>query len=348
VDRAAALVQAAIPPPGPAQLRREAEAALAAAALKGVTTVHDVSGDVGLETYQDLLREDRLTARIALYLPITAVEDVRKVHLRSGFGSTRLRLAGLKGFADGALGSGMALFFDPYSDEPEKRGAYHHHMLPEGIMRERVRSAHAGGLQVAVHAIGDRAIAEILDIFQEVAAAGPDRDCRFRIEHVQHLRPVDLPRLARQRVIASVQPYHAIDDGQWAERRVGPERTLWSFPYRSLLDAGVPMAFGSDWPMYPMDPIMAIHAAVTRRTLDGKHPEGWVPGQKVPLMAALHATTLGGAYAEFAEAEKGSITPGKLADFVVLDRDLFGIPPEQIQDAKVTLTLCGGRVVFEG
>ena len=167
------------------------------------------------------------------------------------------------------------------------------------------------------------------------------------MEHAQHLRPGDLERMARLRVIASVQPYHGIDDGRWAEGRIGPGCTPWAFPYRSFLDAGVAMAFGSDWPVAPMDPVMGLYAAVTRRTLDGRHPGGWVPGQRIPLEAAVRASTLGGAFAEGAERDKGSSSPGKLADFVVLDRDLFQIPPEQIQDARVRMTVCGGGVAYE-
>ena len=212
---------------------------------------------------------------------------------------------------------------------PETRGIFYDQMFPEGVMRERILAAYGSGLRVTIHAIGDRAIATLLDIYEDVAGEGGACDQRFRIEHVQHLRPGDLGRLVQQKVIASVQPYHAIDDGCWAEGRIGRERALWSFAYRTFLDAGVRMAFGSDWPMSPMDPILGIYAAVTRRTLDGRHPDGWIPSQKIPLEAAIYASTMGGAYAEFAEAEKGSITPGKLADFVVLDRNLFEIPPEQ-------------------
>ena len=344
-DAARDLVYRHIPPAGPARMRTVAETALAAAAAKGVTTVHDVSGERGFAVYQDLLREGRLTTRIALFFPIAGVEDVVKLDLKSGFGSDRLRFAGLKGFTDGSLGSGTALFFEPYADEPDNCGLFHQQMFPPGAMARRVRLADAHGLNVAVHAIGDRAVAALLDIFQDLADGLPGR--RLRMEHAQHLRPGDLERMARLRVIASVQPYHGIDDGRWAEGRIGPGRVPCAFPYRSFLDAGVAMAFGSDWPVAPMDPVMGIYAAVTRRTLDGRHPGGWVPGQRIPLEAAVRASTLGGAFAEGAERDKGSVSPGKLADFVVLDRDLFQIPPEQIQDARVRLTLCGGAVTYE-
>jgi predicted amidohydrolase YtcJ len=346
-DAARHPVQAVIPEPSPAMLRAEAVAALRAAAAQGVTTVHDVSGERGFAIYQDLLREGRLSCRITMFFPMASVEDVLKLELKSGFGSPMLLLAGLKGFSDGSLGSGTALFYDPYSDEPDNAGLFHNQMFPEGIMGRRIQAADAGGLNVAVHAIGDRAIASILDLFEAAAARPAGHLRRLRMEHVQHVRPGDLARMARLGMVASVQPYHAIDDGRWAERRIGPERAPMAFPYGSFLEAGVPMAFGSDWPVAPMDPLRGIYAAVTRRTLDGRNPGGWHPAQKVPLKEAVHASTLGGAYAECMEADKGSVSPGKLADFVVLDRNLFEIEPEEIEAAGVDMTICGGKVVYE-
>lgn len=346
-DAAADHVLRCVPPPSLQEVRKMAEASLAAAAGKGVTSVHDVSAETGFEAYQALLRDGRLTSRLSMYAPIAMLDAVLALQLRSGLGSDKLKFAGLKGFADGSLGSGTAWFFDPYVGEPDNRGLAHADMLPEGIMQERILAASRNGLQVAIHAIGDRAIAKILDSLEAADRTCGHGDRRYRIEHAQHVRPSDFARFARCGAIASVQPYHAIDDGCWAENLIGSGRAGLAFPYRSFLEAGVPLAFGSDWPVAPMDPIRGIHAAVTRRTLDGRHPGGWVPEQKVPLLAAIHASTLGGAYAEFAEHRKGSITPGKLADLVVLDRDLLAIPPEEIQDAAVVLTLCGGSIVFQ-
>ena len=346
-DAVAEHVLRCVPPPSLPELRRMAEASLAAAARKGVTSVHDVSAEAGFEAYLELAQEGRLTSRLSMYAPITMLEAMLALKLRSGMGSNRLRFAGLKGFADGSLGSGTAWFYDAYLGEPENRGLAHSDMLPEGIMQERILAATRAGLQVAIHAIGDQAIARILDIFEAADQTCGAGDRRFRLEHAQHVLPSDFARFARHGVIASVQPYHAIDDGCWAERMIGDERAGLAFPYRTFLQAGVRLAFGSDWPVAPMDPLLGIHAAVTRMTLDGRHPGGWHPEQKVPLMAALHASTLGGAYAEFAEGRKGSITPGKLADLVVLDRDLLAIPPEEIQAASVALTVCGGAIVFQ-
>jgi predicted amidohydrolase YtcJ len=345
-DAAMDLIYSRIPEPTPAQTRRAAEAAMAAAAEKGITSVHDVSGEAGFAAYQDLLREGKLKTRIAFYVPIAGSEPVLALGLKPGFGNDRLKFLGLKGFADGSLGSATAYFFEPYADDPKGRGLLHGQMFPEGVMERRVLAADKAGLQVAIHAIGDRANAIVLDIFEKAAATEGPRDRRFRIEHAQHLRPEDAARFGRLETIASVQPYHLIDDGRWAETKIGPARAKMTYAFRSLLDAGARLAFGSDWPVAPMDPIMGLYAAVTRRTLDERNPAGWVPEQKIPLEEALKAYTAGGAFAEFAEGTKGTIAPGKLADFVVLDRDLFRIPVEEIRNARVALTIVGGEVVY--
>jgi predicted amidohydrolase YtcJ len=351
-DAAMDLVYSRIPDPSPAQTRRAAEAAMSAAAEKGVTSVHDVSGEAGFPVYQDLLREGKLATRISFYVPIAGSSPILALGLKPGFGNDRLKFLGLKGFADGSLGSSTAYFFEPYADDPRTSGLLHGQMFPAGIMEQRVLAADKAGVQVAIHAIGDRANAIILDIFEKAAAAhdpvgaaGP-RDRRFRIEHAQHLRTEDVARFGRLKVIASVQPYHLIDDGRWAEKKIGAARVKMTYPFKALRDAGATLAFGSDWPVAPMDPVMGIYAAVTRRTLDEKNPGGWVPEQKIPLEDALKGFTANGAFAEFAEADKGTIAPGRLADFVVLDRDLFRIPAEEIRNAKVRLTIVGGEVVF--
>jgi predicted amidohydrolase YtcJ len=219
-------------------------------------------------------------------------------------------------------------------------------VTPEDSLRARLGAADSAGLQVAVHAIGERANGLLLQIYDSVAKAHGRRDRRFRIEHAQHLRRQDIGRLARSGVIASMQPYHAIDDGRWAEKRIGPERIKTTYAFRSLLDAGAHLAFGSDWTVAPLDPMLGIYAAVTRRTLDGKHPEGWVPAEKITVEEALRAYTTGNAYGVFAEKKRGRLAPGYNADLVLLDRDLTTIPPEQIEQAKVRQTVVGGRVVF--
>jgi predicted amidohydrolase YtcJ len=345
-DAAMDLVYSKIPPPTPDQTRRAVEAALAEAASKGVTSVHDVSGEAGVEVYQRLLREGRLTTRIYFYIPVTEVDLAVKMKLQTGFGSDKLRFAGLKGFADGSLGSASALFDEPYADDPKASGLFAGQMFPKGIMERRIRDGDKAGLQAAIHAIGDRANGLVLDIFAQVARANGPRDRRFRVEHAQHLRPADFRRYAELGVIASVQPYHAIDDGRWAERKIGPERARRTYAFRSFLEQGVVLACGSDWPVGPMDPLLGIYAAATRATIDGLQPGGWVPEQRITVEEAVRGFTQGGAFAEFAEAEKGTISVGKLADVVVLDRDIFSLPPQAVREARVDLTICGGRVVF--
>jgi predicted amidohydrolase YtcJ len=198
-----------------------------------------------------------------------------------------------------------------------------------------------------VHAIGDRAIRTQLDIFERVAKENGPRDRRFRIEHAQHVAPADIPRFAQLGVVASMQPYHAIDDGRWAEKVIGAERAKGTYAFRSLLDAGATLAFGSDWFVAPPTPLEGIYGAVTRRTLDDAHPGGWVPEQKVSVEDALRAYTRGSAYAAFDEAERGVLRAGALADFAMIDQDLTRIAPERIRDARVVLTAVGGRVVHE-
>ena len=210
-----------------------------------------------------------------------------------------------------------------------------------------IGSADSAGLQVAVHAIGDRANAIILDIYDSVTRAHGPRDRRFRVEHAQHLRPQDIPRFGRLGVIPSMQPYHAIDDGRWVERRIGPVRIKTTYAFRTLLDTGAKLAFGSDWTVAPLDPITGVYAAVTRRTLDGKNPGGWVPEQKVTLAEALRAYTAGNAFATFNEKKWGVLAPGYYADVVVLDRNLFATPPESLSAARVSVTIVGGKVVYE-
>jgi hypothetical protein len=220
-------------------------------------------------------------------------------------------------------------------------------MFPENAMLERVRGADQAGLHVLIHAIGDRANDTVLSIYEQVAREAGKRDRRFRIEHAQHLRAQDIPRFARAEVIASMQPYHAIDDGRWAEKRIGPERAQTTYACRSLLDSGASLAFGTDWTVAPLNPLLSIYAATTRRTLDGKHPDGWVPTQKISVAEAVRSYTIGSAFAEFQENEKGAITPGKLADLVILSRDIFEIDPVEIEKVKVLTTIMDGRVVYD-
>src|SRR5438067_682644 len=284
-----------------------------------------------LANYRRLEGAGRLTMRVAVYLPVDTWRAVAESVRAHGAGDAWVKIGGLKGFMDGSAGSRTALFFEPYADSAGYRGLMQN---PERDMRTWIGNADSAGLQVAVHAIGDRANALILTIYDSVARAHGPRDRRFRAEHAQHLRPQDIPLFGTLGVIASMQPYHAIDDGRWVEQRIGPVRIKTTYPFRTLLDTGARLAFGSDWTVAPLDPILGVYAAVTRRTLDGKHPDGWVPEQKISVAEALRAYTAGNAYATFDEARRGTLTPGADADLVVLDRNLFTTPPDSLDQAR--------------
>jgi predicted amidohydrolase YtcJ len=347
-DAAMGLVGRVIPPFTPARRAQALARALEHAASLGVTSVRDMGPDAAdLATYAAFAESGRLTTRVSAAPPELQWADQAKLGIRRGFGTPVLALGAVKGFADGSLGSTTAYFFEPYTDAPATRGLLADEMIPLEGMRERLTGADAAGLQLCIHAIGDQAISVVLDLFTGIAGANGPRDRRFRIEHAQHVAPKDFDRFASLGVIAAVQPYHAIDDGRWAERRIGPERIKTTYAFRTFLDRGVRLALGSDWPVAPLSPILGIHAAVTRATIDGRNPGGWVPEQKITVEEAVRGYTAGSAYAEFTDAEKGTLAPGALADLVVLSEDIFAIPPERIRDVTIRTTIVGGRVVYD-
>jgi predicted amidohydrolase YtcJ len=317
------------------------------AASLGVTSVTDMSAGDDIGLYQSLHQRGELKTRIYAIRSILSWEALARTGVIAPFGNDVLRIGGLKGFADGSLGSTTALFFEPYTDAPATRGLLFDQMLPEGIMLQRVLGADKAGLHVMIHAIGDEANFQIFEIYREVARQNPPRDRRFRIEHAQHLRASEIKRFGAEKVIASMQPYHAADDGRWCDKRIGPERSKGTYPFRSLLDSDATLAFGSDWTVAPLNPFEGIKAAVTRQTLDGKHPDGWVPEQKITVDEAVRAYTVGSAYAEFADLVKGSLAPGKLADLVMVDRNIYSIPAPDIDKTQVLLTVMDGKVVYE-
>jgi hypothetical protein len=334
----------------PARTLVEVEEALATAvrhaAENGVTSVQDLPGNaLDLDAWEKLRSEGKLTVRVN-YRPSLSEWEKARDRRRAMKNDEWLRIGGVKGYMDGSLGSSTALFFRPYADDPKTSGVYAAEAIPLSKLEERIAAADAAGLQVEVHAIGDRANAELLDVFERVARKNGPKDRRFRIEHAQHLRADDIPRFARLEVIASMQPYHAIDDGRWAEKRIGLERCRTTYAFRSLVKSGVTLAFGSDWDVAPLSPLAGIDAAVNRRTLDGRHPGGWIPEQKISVLEALTAYTSTAARAAFEEKEKGTLTAGKLADFVVLSRDPLSIPKSELETVKVDATVVGGRVVY--
>ena len=343
-DNAMTLVDRAVPPPTQQAQLAAIEAAVEYVTARGVTAVHHMGTWDDLAALRLAERRGLLGVRVYACTPLHEWQRLAEEVAEQGRGTDRLQIGGLKGFVDGSLGSHTAAFLEPYSDAPAGRGVLVNQ--PEDL-RQWTVDADAAGLQVMVHAIGDRAIRIQLDAFEQAAQQNGPRDRRFRIEHAQHIHPDDLPRYAELGVIASMQPYHAIDDGRWAEGVIGAVRCETTYAFRSLLDSGAKLALGSDWFVAPPTPLEGIYAAVTRRTLDGANPDGWVPAQKITVEEALRAYTLDAAYAGFQEDKLGSLEPGKLADLVVLDRDLFKIPPDEINQAQVAVTIVGGQVMYE-
>ncbi len=344
-DNAMELVGRAIPAPAAAETDSALVRAMRHAAEHGVTTVHVMSYSWGdfAALRRARARGVRLT-RVYDFLPLGDWRRVADTVRALGRGDDWLRWGGLKGFMDGSLGSSTAAFYEPYLDAPGTRGLL---VTDSAEMRSLILSADSAGLQVAVHAIGDRANAMLLDFYAATEAAHGPRDRRFRDEHAQHLRPSDVARFAGLGVIPSMQPYHAIDDGRWAFKRLDSARLAGTYAFRSLLDTGARLAFGSDWTVAPLDPILGIYAAVTRRTLDGRHPGGWYPEQKITVEEALRAYTAAVAYAGFMEDRVGVLRPGMLADVVLLDRDPFRIPARTLDRVRVRATIVGGRIVYE-
>ena len=344
-DEAMNPVYRVMPSASPEQMDSALARATRWVASKGVTSVGSVSA--GWEQVAALRRAHdagRLTTRVSIYVPLNdwrAAAETLRVH---GTGDELLRVAGVKGYVDGSLGSTTALLERPYLDDPSSSGLL---TTPRDSLASWIGRADSAGLQVAVHAIGDRANAILIDIYDSVAAAHGARDRRFRIEHAQHLRPQDISRFGPAGIIASMQPYHIADDGRWAWKRIGPELTRTTYALRSLLDAKAHLALGSDWTVAPIEPLLGLKAAITRQTLDGKHPGGWVPEEKITLEEALRGYTAGVAYANFGDQSRGVLRVGQSADIVVLDQDLFGIPPETIDRVQVLATIMNGRVVFE-
>jgi predicted amidohydrolase YtcJ len=343
-DDAQGLVYRAIPEPSDAERDAALEASLAEAARFGVTSIQDITPWQDYDAYKRFRDARRLTVRAYARTPMSQWKRQADAVAREGAGDDRLRLGGLKAFMDGSLGSTTALFFEPFDDAPDTSGLMVDDNIPEGKLKQNIKDADRAGLQCSVHAIGDKANNIALDYFEEVAKENGPRDRRFRIEHAQHLIPADVSRFGKLGVIASMQPYHAIDDGRWAERRLGPIRVKSSYVFRSLLDTGAMLAFGSDWYVAPISPILGIHAAVTRQTIDGS--ESWIPQEKITVEEAVRAYTVSAAYAEFGDKNKGSLEVGKLADVVVLSQDIFRIDPNEIQDTKVIHTIVGGEVVY--
>jgi hypothetical protein len=342
-DEAMSLVTRVIPPPSEEELDRALDDAIQHAVSHGVTQTHHMGTWEDLETFRRARADGRLKMRVYSVVPISTWQRLRDFIAENGRGDDRLWWGGLKGFVDGSLGSTTAWFYEPYADDPSTSGLL---TTDTASLRRWAMAGDEAGLQLIIHSIGDRANDWLLDLYQEIVEARGSGDRRFRMEHAQHLSANAFHRFSELGVIASMQPYHAIDDGRWAEKRIGPDRIETTYAFRSLLDAGATVAFGSDWTVAPMDVRKGIYAALTRRTIDGANPGGWVPSEKITLQEALTAYTWGGAQAGFVEDRVGRLEPGKYADLVVLSRNLFEMDPVDIPTVGVELTMVGGEIVF--
>ena len=344
-DEAMGLLYKVIPDPSEKELDEYLQAATQHAFQNGVTQVHDVAsygGWIDLATYRRNYANKKLDLRLYSFVPLGTWKKLDSFCKKEGKGDDLLRWGALKGFMDGSLGSTTAWFYRPYLDDPKTSGL---NVTDTTDIRNWVLAADSAGLHIAVHAIGDRANDFILDVFEE-AEKKNSADHRFRIEHAQHLSQQAIPRFAQLKVIPSMQPYHAIDDGRWAYKRLDDARLKGTYAFKSLLDAKATLTFGSDWTVAPLKPLEGIYAAVTRRTLDAKNPNGWYPEQKISVEQALMCYTVNNAYAGFQENKSGMIKQGMLADLVVLDENILEIAPEKIKDVKVLRTIVNGKQVY--
>ncbi len=344
-DNAMPLVYSKIPSTSVNENYDAGLAALKITGENGITSIHDITSINDFKTYQSLEKNNELTCRIYTRLPISCYKSLVESGIRFNFGSDKLKLGSLKAFSDGSLGAGTAWFFESYLDEKDNFGLANDIVL-DGRLEKWVMDADRNKLQVCTHAIGDRANAYLIDLLEKIADTNESWDRRFRIEHAQHVRKKDIRRLAELSAIISAQPYHLFDDGSWAEKKIGSKRIKEAYSFKSFLDAGITICFGSDWTVAPLNALLGIHAAVTRQTSNGENPAGWIPEQKISVADAIKCYTINGAYAAFEENVKGSIELNKLADFVVLSDDILSIEPEKIKDVKVEMTIFDGKIIY--
>ena len=318
--------------------------ALKHAAELGVTSISTSTTLKELEIYKRLRRNGELTARIYAWLPISSLDTLIAANIKTGDGDSLLRIGFLKAFIDGTLGSGTALLFAPFSDDPTTSGLAQYE---EDEFNALIARAHQAGYQTGTHAIGTKGVNWVLNAIAAARHEFADKGLRHRIEHAQVIIPNDFPRFAANNVIASMQPTHCTTDLRFCERRIGRERSKGAYAWRTLIDNGAMLAFGTDWPVEPLDPMRGLYSAVTRQNIETGEPAGgWFPEQRLTLAEAIHYYTVGSAYASFEENLKGDLEAGKLADLIIVDKNLFAIEAQAILSTKVVLTMMGGRIVF--
>lgn len=346
-DEAMDLVSAKIPPFTDAMMDENLDRAIQEAWRNGVTQIHDMGsygGWIDLDTYRRAKANNKLGIRVYSFVALRTWAKLDSLIKKEGKGDDRLFWGGLKGFVDGSLGSTTAWFYEPYLDAPNTSGLL---VSDTAWLRRQILSADSAGLQLAIHAIGDRANDWLLDVYASALASSRHKDKRFRIEHAQHLSAAALPRFHELGVIPSMQPYHAIDDGRWAAKRLDDDRLRRTYAFKSLLNHRAGLTFGSDWTVAPLSPILGIYAAVTRSTLDNKNPDGWYPEEKLTVEEALRAYTVNNAFAGFMENKTGKLLPGYYADIAILSHNLFEIPLEEIKNVRVMRTVVNGKEVYK-
>jgi predicted amidohydrolase YtcJ len=347
MESAINMVKTLIPSPSMERIEACIKRTLCLANSMGIThTVDVISGPDDVATYFDLEREGVLTCRVDLMPPIKSWERFARAGLRVGVGLDLVALGPMKAFLDGSLGSHSALMFEPYFGEPDNRGILNEIAEPLNALKTIMTCVDQAGLQMAVHAIGDRANRIALDMFEQVRKDSPFPALRHRIEHAQHLHPDDIGRFAQLGITAACQPVHIVDDGCYADKLIGPERSRYAYAFRSIIDSGGKLIFGSDWPVADLNPLEGVYAAVTRRTADDRHADGWVPEEIITVEEAIAAYTVNAAYACCREKQFGALKSGLSADMVILDRDIFQSEPDEILRARVLRTFLAGRQVF--
>lgn len=345
-ESALELVRSHIPPASRELMEHLLKQAMEHALSKGLTSIHTNDSQLGFPGTMDLYRkvqEQGVPLRVYWDIPVEFMQDLFKTPLRTGDGDDYFRIGAIKLFADGSLGGRTAALEEPYSDDPGNRGIL---VTPEQELREQVYLAHTHGMQVAVHAIGDRAARVSLEAISSAQSRLPVNHIRHRLVHVQILSPHIMSEMRRAKVVADIQPKFISTDMRWALERVGPTRMRSSYSWRTMRRAGIPLAGGSDCPVEPLDPLLGIYCAVTRKDVEGNPPLGFFPNEKLTLDEAVRLFTMGGAYGAHEEHRKGSLVPGKLCDFVALSEDIASVSPDDIKDLEVVLTVVGGEIAY--